>query len=229
MSAGKKQLAGDRLRRPGSRRRALRRGPDRDARGRDQAAYPGARGPLTPCRWRHLPGASRGSSAARPHAGNPLAGRLRAQPPRVLDGRAARREILDATQQQGSAGSARTTSTAWRRRTRRSPITAGSQPPPMTRPILAVDIDGVISPVWTETEARSRFLRSWSWSMGCHTDLATDRATGSAAQRAFRAGLGDGWEDKANFYLPPPGPTRPALRELRQRRPARCATGSWNR
>ena len=111
----------------GDPRRALGQGPGRGARGVDQGADPGPRGPLPPRRRRDLPGAGRGPRAPRPHARRPLAGRVRPPAPREDDGpapgqRAARRPVSS----RAAPTSARTTSTAWRRPTRPSPTTAGS-------------------------------------------------------------------------------------------------------
>ena len=136
-----------RLRQPRDRRREVRRGPGRDPRGGDQTADPGARGPLPPRRRRHLPGAGRGARPPRPHPRGPLARRLRPQPPRVLDGGPPRRARSSTRPSSRAApGSGRTTSTAWPRPTRPSRTTAGSgAAAPMNRPLLAVDVDGVIS------------------------------------------------------------------------------------
>ena len=68
-------------------------------------------------------------------------------------------EILDATQQQGPRGSARTTFTAWHRPIRPSRITAGSPASAMSRPILAIDIDGVISLFGAETPPDRSFTK----------------------------------------------------------------------
>src|SRR6266540_1934566 len=45
---------------------------------------------LPPRRRRDLPGPGRGARSPRPHAGGPLAGRVRSQPAREVDGAAAR-------------------------------------------------------------------------------------------------------------------------------------------
>ena len=73
-------------------------------------------------------------AAPRPHARRPLARRLRPQPPREVDGRAPRqRDHRRAHRSRAAPGSARTTSTAWRRPTRPSPTTAGRRPRPRWR------------------------------------------------------------------------------------------------
>src|SRR3978361_2011103 len=54
------------------------------------ARAPRARAPPPPCRRRDLPGARRGAPAPCPHARRALARRVRAQPPREVDGPAAR-------------------------------------------------------------------------------------------------------------------------------------------
>ncbi|CAA9505748.1 MAG: SSU ribosomal protein S7p (S5e), partial [uncultured Solirubrobacteraceae bacterium] len=80
----------DRLRRPRDHRRAHGQGSPRAARGLRQDPHPGPRGPLPPRRRRDLPGPRRGPGAPRPDARDPLARRVRAQPPREDDGPAPR-------------------------------------------------------------------------------------------------------------------------------------------
>ena len=93
-----------------------------------KVAHPDPRGQIAPRRRRHLPGARRGRPAPRPHAGRALARRVRPPAPREDDGPAPRQRA-DWTRSPSRAAptSARTTSTAWRRPTRPSPTTAGSQ------------------------------------------------------------------------------------------------------
>ena len=112
-----------------------RQGPDRGARGLDQGAHAGARGPVPPRRRRDLPGARRGAGAPRPHARRALARRVRPPAPREDDGAAARERAGRRAVPAGRLRtSARTTSTAWRRPTRPSRTTAGSASPRLAAP-----------------------------------------------------------------------------------------------
>ena len=69
----------------------------------DQAAHPCARGAFPPGRRGDLPGARRGSSAARADPGGALAGRVRPRPRRKSMAERLANEILDASKQQGNA------------------------------------------------------------------------------------------------------------------------------
>src|SRR3569623_2242917 len=99
-------------------------------------------------------------------------------------------------------GSGRTTSTAWPRPTRHSPTTAGKSAAPMSRPILAVDVDGVISLCGFDTpppptEANYQLVDGM---LHCISLRAGERL--QRLGKHFELVWATGWEEKANFYLP---------------------------
>ncbi|CAA9497048.1 MAG: SSU ribosomal protein S7p (S5e), partial [uncultured Solirubrobacteraceae bacterium] len=81
--------------------RAHGQGAGRGSRAFDQGAHPGARGPLPSRRRCDVPGARRGAGPSCPHAGGPLARRVRAQPAREDHGAAARPRAARRTEPAG--------------------------------------------------------------------------------------------------------------------------------
>src|ERR1044072_6183432 len=87
---------------------------------------------------------------------------------------------------------------AWRRQIRRSPIAAGSS----HKPILAVDVDGVISIFGFDEPPGPEIARFELIDGVVHCiSLGAGERLRRLAER-FELIWATGWEDKANYYLP---------------------------